>query len=69
MTSPLITGIFLRIVFEAAYQELNEGSALISITPFRRVVDINSNIAKKLGCALDFIINQQKLEKIKTLSV
>lgn len=69
MTSPLITGIFLRIVCEAAYQELNGGSALISITPFRRIVDINSNIAKILACTLDSIINQKKLEKIKTLSV
>ena len=38
-TCPVTTGIFLRIVSEAAYEELQNGGNIDTITPFWRVVD------------------------------
>lgn len=37
-TCPLVTGIFLRIVAEAAEEELREGKELSQVTPWWRVV-------------------------------
>ncbi|HEC63547.1 MAG TPA: MGMT family protein [Candidatus Acetothermia bacterium] len=37
-TCPLVTGIFLRIVAEAAEEELREGKDLSQVTPWWRVV-------------------------------
>lgn len=47
-TCPLSTGIFLRIVVEAAREDLNAKS-IIEITPFWRVIDAKSKLAKKMG--------------------
>ena len=43
-TCPVTTGIFLRIVSEAAYEEYLEGKQ--DITPFWRVVEPESTLAK-----------------------
>ena len=64
ITCPLTTGIFIRIVSEAAYQEFIAGLAEEIITPFWRVIDINSNLAKKLTCGINFIKSKQKKEGI-----
>ena len=64
VTCPLTTGIFIRIVSEAAYEEYKTGKSLDDITPFWRSVDSKSNLAKKLDCGVDFIKTQQSKENI-----
>ena len=64
VTCPLTSGIFMRIVSEAAYEEYISGLELDLITPFWRTVDSNSNLAKKLECGVDFITGQQLKEQI-----
>ena len=64
VTCPLTTGIFIRIVSEAAYEEYKTGKSLEDITPFWRSVDPNSNLAKKLDCGIDFIKAQLSKENI-----
>ena len=63
MSCPMVTGIALRIVSEASYEEYNLG--LENITPFWRVVSPSSALAKKLYCGIDFIIDNQQRENIK----
>tara|TARA_B100002019_G_scaffold253565_1_gene235178 strand:- start:3 stop:416 length:414 start_codon:yes stop_codon:yes gene_type:complete len=69
VTCPLTTGIFIRVVSEASYQEYIDGKPITVITPFWRVVSPESNIAKKLACGIDFIIKRQEEEKICLLGV
>ena len=64
VTCPLTTGIFIRIVSEAVYEEYKTGKSLEDITPFWRSVDPNSNLAKKLDCGVNFIKAQQSKENI-----
>lgn len=47
-TCPLTTGIFLRIVAEAAFEKINRGVSSNS-TPFWRVIDPGASIVKKLS--------------------
>lgn len=63
-TCPLTTGIFLRIVAEAAWEEYLKGKALKSITPFWRVIDEKSKIAAKLACGTETIKDLRKKEGI-----
>ena len=63
VTCPLTTGIFIRIVSEAAYEEYKTGKSLDDITPFWRSVDSKSNLAKKLDCGVNFI----SLNKVKKI--
>jgi hypothetical protein len=63
-TCPVTTGIFLRIVSEAAYEQFTEGKPLGKITPFWRVVGSKSPTAKKLSFPLSFITNQRAKEDI-----
>ena len=64
VTCPLTTGIFIRIVSEAAYEEYKSGKSLEVITPFWRTIDPKSNLAKKLDCGIDFIKAQLSKENI-----
>ena len=64
-TCPVTAGIFLRIVSEASFEELNEGKSIDEITPFWRMVHPQSKLAKKLKCGIDFIEKQRKLEGIE----
>ena len=61
-TCPVTTGIFLRIVSEASYEELNSGKNIKEITPFWRIVNPKSNLAKKLACGINFIKIQREIE-------
>ncbi len=60
-TCPVTTGIFLRIVAEANYELWQQGKPLEGITPFWRVIDPNSALAKKLTFGQDFL--RQQIEK------
>ena len=61
-TCPLTTGIFLRIASEAALEEIGNGKAPDDVTPFWRVVDPGSKLAKKLSCGDDFIQSMRTAE-------
>ncbi len=65
-TCPVTTGIFLRIVSEAAFEELQSGKPIEQVTPFWRMVDPKSKLAAKLECGPDFIENQRRIEAVKT---
>jgi len=64
VTCPLTTGIFLRIVSEAALDEMDEGKAVTKITPFWRVVGPKDKVAKKIRCGPDFIAELRTTERI-----
>ena len=61
-TCPVTTGIFLRIVSEAAYEDLLNGEK--NITPFWRVVDHESKTASKLAYGINFIKKRRSEENI-----
>lgn len=54
-TCPLTTGIFARIAAEVAWDDLDAGGHLDSVTPFWRVVEPKSPLAKKLRCGPDWV--------------
>jgi hypothetical protein len=61
-TCPVTTGIFMRIVAEAAHEQFTKGKALKNVAPFWRVVDENSTIGKKVSFGTDFIKKQRDKE-------
>lgn len=61
-TCPVTSGIFLRIVSEAAHEQLQQGKPLTKITPFWRVVDEKSALNKKFSFGPDFVTEQRKKE-------
>lgn len=61
-TCPVTTGIFLRIVAEAAWERHLAGESLQTITPFWRVIEPDSPLAAKLACGAEFIAQQRKSE-------
>ena len=61
-TCPVTTGIFIRIVSEAAYEDFLNGEK--NITPFWRVVDHESKTATKLACGINFIKKRRSEENI-----
>jgi hypothetical protein len=63
VTCPLTTGIFLRIVAEAAYEEYLQGKPVGQLTPFWRVIDEKSPTAKKLTFGTSFLKDQREKER------
>ena len=61
-TCPVSTGIFLRIVSEAAFEDYKEINCITEISPFWRIVAPDSDLAKKLNCSPEFIIVQRESE-------
>ena len=59
---PITSGIFLRIVAEAAYEEYLQGKPVEDITPFWRMIDSKAPVAKKLTFGTDFVIRQRARE-------
>ena len=64
VTCPMVSGIFARIVSEAALDDHRAGMPLDKITPFWRLVDPKTTLAKRLTCGADFIDRQRKSEGI-----
>lgn len=62
VTCPLVTGISLRIIAEAALDEHREGKALSEVTPFWRVLDAKSKSAAKLSCDPEFLTQMRQTE-------
>ena len=65
MTCPVVTGISMRILSEAAFEEYQMHKDIERITPFWRVVEPDSKLAGKLACCIDFIIERQTQEGIE----
>ena len=49
MTCPVVTGISMRIISEAAYEEYQKNKDINKITPFWRIVEPDSKLAGKLA--------------------
>jgi len=62
-TCPLTTGIFLRIVAEAAFETINGGNSP-DTTPFWRVIEPKASIVKKLSFDGAFIQQMRDEENI-----
>lgn len=62
-TCPLTTGIFLRIVAEAAFEKINQGDGA-NATPFWRVIDEKASIVKKLSFDSSIINRMRNVESI-----
>tara|TARA_Y100000590_G_scaffold85383_1_gene95458 strand:+ start:3599 stop:4033 length:435 start_codon:yes stop_codon:yes gene_type:complete len=65
MTCPVVTGISMRILSEAAFEEFEMHKNIEKITPFWRIVEPDSKLAGKLACGIDFIIERQIQEGIE----
>jgi hypothetical protein len=63
-TCPMTSSIFARIAAEAALEEMDAGKPAEKITPFWRLIDEKSPIAKKLSCGAAFVAKMRKLEGI-----
>ncbi|MBX9645130.1 MAG: hypothetical protein K2W91_13660 [Novosphingobium sp.] len=62
LACPLSTSIFVRIAAEAALEDLALGKSESEITPFWRVVDPKSPLAKKLSCGAGFVEERRASE-------
>jgi len=63
-TCPVTSGIFLRIVSEVAFEDLQAGVDIDEVAPFWRIVDAKSKLAKKLECGIDFLEDMREKEGI-----
>lgn len=64
ISCPISTSIFARIAAEAALEENESGRPLAEITPFWRVIDEKSPMAKKLSCGVDMVRARRAQEAI-----
>jgi len=62
ISCPVVTGIQLRVVAEAANEDLQAGANLSEITPIWRVIDPKTPTLKKLSYDTDFIMMMRKQE-------
>ena len=59
---PVSTAIFLRILAEAAWDQLHAGKSLRDVTPFWRVIEPGSAIAKKLRATDAWLRDRRQAE-------
>ena len=64
-TCPMTASIFARIAAEAAIEEMEDGKPVEKITPFWRLIDAKSPIAKKLSCGTAFVAKMRTKEGIE----
>lgn len=62
---PLSTAIFVRIAAEAAWDGIEQGQASSAVTPFWRVVEPGSSLAKKLRADSAWIAHQRDMEQAR----
>ena len=62
---PLTSGIFLRIVSEAAWDDLQGGAPLDGVTPFWRAIGPKDPVVKKLRCGQEFLEERWKAEGVE----
>ena len=65
VTCPITTGIFLRIVAEAAWEAYENGAGIDEITPVWRVLDKNSPTVKKISFDPQFLYDQRQREGLE----
>lgn len=61
-TCPMTASIFARIVAEAALEDISAGAPADKVTPFWRLIDDKSPIAKRLSCGPTFIADMRRRE-------
>jgi hypothetical protein len=61
-TCPVSTAIFLRSVAEISLKQMAEGAASREVTPFWRIVDPGSPIAKRMALEADWIEAQRAMD-------
>ncbi len=61
-TCPVTTALFLRIVAEAAWDDLQDGTPLDRVIPFWRAIDAASPVAARLRCGPDWIRDRREAE-------
>lgn len=61
-TCPVSTAIFLRSVAEISLKAMAEGAQAAEVTPFWRIVEPGSPIAKRLALDEDWILGQRAME-------
>lgn len=54
-TCPVTTSMFLRIVAEAALDEVADGAAWDEVTPFWRAIDPDGRLAGRLSCGRELV--------------
>ena len=62
VSCPITTGILLRIVAEAAWEDHDQGAPVSAMTPVWRVLDKNATTTKKLSFDAQFLSDQRKNE-------
>jgi hypothetical protein len=60
---PVSTAIFLKIVAEHAWEQIQAGTPLSEVPPFWRVLDPKTPLAKKLSFDAEWITLQRELEQ------
>jgi hypothetical protein len=63
-TCPVTAGIFLRIIAEAAWEEMQAGKKATEVAPFWRIISTHSPTARKLSFGTDFLSQKLKEEGI-----
>ena len=63
-TCPMSTSIFVRMVAEAALEDLSGGKTVAEISPFWRVITSDDKIAKRLNLDPAWIDEQRSLEAL-----
>jgi len=63
-TCPLSTSIFVRMVAEAALEDLTDGKTVSEVSPFWRMITSQDKMAKKLDIDPAWIDDQRALEAI-----
>jgi 6-O-methylguanine DNA methyltransferase, DNA binding domain len=61
-TCPVSTAIFLRISAQAAIEKLQSGVSIKEVSPFWRVIESGSKIAKKIDVDGQWIDHQREME-------
>ncbi len=61
---PVTAGIFLRIVAENAFEQLQQGKDVNEVAPFWRIIGLKSRTAKKLSFGTDFLLQQRSAEAL-----
>ncbi|MEL7108025.1 MAG: hypothetical protein AAGJ68_03525 [Pseudomonadota bacterium] len=61
-TCPMSTSIFIRMVAEAALEDLSDGKQVADVSPFWRVITSKDKMAKKLDIDPAWIDEQRRLE-------
>jgi hypothetical protein len=64
VSCPVTTGIFLRIVTEAANEAYAAGTPVSGVTPVWRVIDAKAPILKKVSFDPEWLLDQREREGI-----